>query len=782
MKDTNQLNYPEKINIKLLMKMGAHIGHAKIDWNTKNNAYLAGLTNNKYIIFNINKTLFFFKKALMFMRSVGLNNGTFVIYYPGDNNFYRLMMEGVLDKEGLMPTRYPFIHSIVKPGFFSNWRINYRKLVKKFFKVIFYNPFFFGSIATKEIDKDINNVTLNAFVNKDKLNYLRLKRSRFIRRFSFSSWIKKFMELTDTSYFRRAMRVSKSLIGVKKFKNRLRLNRYNYHQKLFSNENVARLQYLVKKKSKRSDTLNVQLAKTFLKIFFKGYSSLSNLCFSHKENNLSNKFLIVNFDKKLINSDKYCMYAVNSGNYRKNLLKTKLNTNVYRFINNESFYTFCYKTITKNRKINIKLKRYYDYFLFKGKESFLRNFLKNFNLRFFLIIGSTAKKKKYMKRKIEIRKINMHKRSKRLRLTNRQRAVNLKRRYKSLLGFNNKWIIKNSLDKFFNNNKSKNTPRSIRDEYKKRYFQQKDFKIEGFFDFLSKKPLYQSFRNKRGKKSQFSRIDSLKMLYYNIYEILIKISLRRKKQRSNSDALTPYEQKLFRKFIKFVLIFRYLKRIKRVPTSVLLLNPTVHESQYTDFSSLNSAMIGITDSNSIYSSLSYFIPSNDDNFILFLYYVKMISKAFGDGRKSFFSNKLNPKFAHNLSKSRMYKNSFIYQYRDGFRKGESSFFLLPHGHHHDLKHYKRLEESKKKREEQLLSRQREDYSKNTKVNLLQNKNRNYNSKNPENLLNTFNSKKRLKETNKYDTSYIRNMNNYAGRGKLKVFKKSKNPFFKPKNK
>lgn len=178
-----------------LIKLGVHIGHSKIDWNPQLNIYLAGKTNSNYLIFNVNKSMFYLKRTLTFYRLLGLNNGSFVIYYLGNLSNYTDLLEGALDREAMIPHSYPFIYSLIKPGFFSNWKTNYKKLIKIFYKVIFYNQYFFISLMNKiyydfvdepktlTYKKLINfSKSFENIINKTKNRYgekLRLKRLFF---------------------------------------------------------------------------------------------------------------------------------------------------------------------------------------------------------------------------------------------------------------------------------------------------------------------------------------------------------------------------------------------------------------------------------------------------------------------------------------------------------------------------------------------------------------------------------------------------------------------------
>lgn len=735
--------YIEKTNISLLMGLGAHIGHAKIDWNTDNNAYLAGLTNNNYIIFNINKTLFLFKRVLLFMKLVGYNNGKFVIYYPGDNSFYKLVMEGALDKEGLMPSKYPFIHSLVKPGFFSNWRINYKRLVNRFFKVIFYNPYFFGSLITKILNKQINENIFKFDIDKRKINRLRLQRRKFVRNVSKSTFIRKYIKRSDKNEFKFPYRISKSLLGKKMLPKYFdfKIKAYRFNSLILKNR--SRIFTVLRSKHKHRKLLmelpfyyKERLGFSFSLFFFKLSNYIDKICIIHRHKNRYDKFLITNKWSNNV-SEIICFYRESKLN--KSKLLNELNNNYKEYINfsykkNISlFYNYLYDLYkTRNYKNII---RYYQS-LNCGNEKTLRDFLNKYSINVLIFVERIKKKKKIIsnfKKKLiyilaKIKKLE--------KLTMKQNAVKHKRRYYNKLFINNKWIFKNFLkrlfkdDTFYNNNKLK----------------YRSDKIHTYFNYLIDNKKYYFLKKKAKEKVKRYRLDSLKMLYYNIYDILINIALRREKYKNNRDSLTPYEQKLFRKFVKFVLIFRYLKRIRKVPTSVFLLNPTAHESQITDFMSLNTAVIGITDSNISFGSLSYYIPSNDDNFILFLYYVKMIASSFNSGRKSFITNKLTPKFINNVSNTYNYSNyMFPYQYREKINNKDLKFTLLPYGSPLDMEHTERLKNKQKERESKTIN-----YKKFGNIN--KSKNVNYR--------NFFNSRLKAPTKYKYINFKNKNMNKY----------------------
>lgn len=686
--------YSEQLNIKLLMNLGAHIGHAKIDWNTDNNAYLAGLTNNNYIIFNINKTLYFFKRSLNFMHLVGYNNGKFVIYYPGDNSFYKLVMEGALDKEGLLPTKYPFIHSIVKPGFFSNWRVNYKRLVRQFFKVIFWNPYFFGGMTTKFLHKHINELTFKKGINKHMLNNIRLQHDQWIQTMSNSLRVNKKIQKSHFRSFKPKFKIHKKLLDFSLLKEKsIHDQKYEVY---ISNSN----KYLY------------SLVEYYYLTFFKK-NSIHNHCFNNAVNsksisllnNLKSSFFLhsnINIDLLFINlrcNYGHSHFMITSQRSNHNILvrhnslfipdELKLSNPLKSFYNGSldstsSLTDFIANTIKHVSPMTQKI--FEAYFELKQKKSnkSLKSFLKSRSL---ISIVQWADYMKRIKSVLNLKPliIRFLKRKQFLNNLTPELEKKIKRKYYySKMRVSNKQLYLN-----FRRNMKKGA-----NFLPVRY---SDAKIDSNLNMITEKHELYQFNQRKAMENTRTRTESLKMLYYNIYSMLISIAFRKDKYHNNSDNLTPYEQKFFRKFVKFILIFRYLKRIKLVPSAIILLNSDVHESQYTDFKNLNTAVIGLADTNISFNSLSYFIPTNDDNLILFLYYVKMLTHTFTLGRKHSILENLIPKFSNNLSRRASYESSYIYQYKDKLNLNDESTFL-PIGSQMEKLHIYRLEERRKERE------------------------------------------------------------------------------------
>lgn len=487
--------YCNKSNMKqnlyfYLIKLGVHIGHSKIDWNPNLNSLMAGMTKSNYLIFNINKSIFFFKRTLLFYKLLGYNNGSFIIYYMGNLSNYTDALEGYLDKEGIVPSSYPFLYSIVKPGFFSNWKTNYKYLIKSFYKVIFYNQYFFISL--------INKVS-NDYFNNNKLTY---KRIQFFGR-----------KLKKISDFHITKKIHKMYFP------------FFHKKKIIKLIKGSRNSSYLKK-------LKAQIKK-----------NPSNL----------KKFIVSNFSLN-------------------NFKTTKL---------------YNYKQITNliniSDKVNPKNIRILNSFLLK--QLFL------YHIKFQLFIKQKKKKKKGIK-------------------------LNIKKQYTDLI----------KMISYLNS--------------KIKYLSQLKQNIK--YTFNRNINNYLSLKKKKKKKEISNELlsQSFKMFYYNIYSLFLNVFFRRVRFKSNNLSLTPNEYKFFLRFLKFILIFRYLKRIKKIPNSILLLNPESNESQFTDFNFLKIALAGVVDSNSNLANLSYFIPSNDDSIIILLFYIKLILFSFENGKKNFFLKNL----------------------------------------------------------------------------------------------------------------------------------------------
>lgn len=684
--------YTQSLNIKLLMNLGAHIGHAKIDWNTDNNALLAGLTNNNYILFNINKTLFYFKRCLIFMHSIGYNNGKFVIYYPGDDPFYRLTMETALDRDGLLPTKYPFIHSLVKPGFFSNWRVNYKKLVRQFFKVIFWNPYFFGGMTTQFLYDKINKEVLKKGINSYNLSKLRSTSRRTIQAMTMPLKIFKRMRKPHYKAFKPNYKIHKKIINKNyAHDSNFKLDRSSVVNSFYATVKLNTLEKykcMIKKSVLASASQNtiqqnatINLYELKRNIFMKQTSSLERLFLSVRYYGGHPHFIIYNTPNKL----PMCCYNSNLTSEKKSYLD-KL-TNSIKSYEHNLFGNFITRFIPFNNYISKQVLQCYFYLRSSKSDLDCKKFLKNNPVKRLVIWSNYINIVNRVKQRLPVVQRSIALKKKIASLTPEQLKKRKKLMYYKKLGITNKYIFS---DYFNHVNKSG-------------YRYDNKFKLKNHSDKIHRNMSQilnrgialnnQRIINYRNNKV---RTESLKMLYYNLYNLLVMISMRNITYNNKNDDLTPYEQKYFKRFVKFVLIFRYLKRIKSVPSAILLLNSDVHESQYTDFKTLNTSVIGLLDSNIQFTSLSYFIPTNDDNLLLFLYYIKILAHTYTSGRKHFLLEHLTPKFSNNLARKLNYSIPFIYQYKD---KLSNDFQLLPFGSILDRLHIERLEKRRKEREE-----------------------------------------------------------------------------------
>lgn len=652
---SNLIHSNKNLNTRLLLNLGAHIGHAKIDWNVDSNAYLAGLTNNNYIIFNINKTLFFIKRSLSFMKSLGWNGGKFVIYEPGSSKFHNTLIEATLDKEGLLPTNYPFIHSIVKPGFFSNWRANYRKFLKRFYKIIFWNPFFFGAVGDKFFFDKVNSSTLKNVTLSDKLilNNSRLNKSNNLSNFVRDVKIYKKMRKPRLKLFHGNLKVPNSIIG-----------KYDSNRNSSKNESYSFME-------EGSDVLS----------FYDKYNTLlSNIFSNPSHNNTYNVLQDQQFSSFKLNKKKSLNRILIS--FRDTF--KKLDFSVYKGYSNtnqrsilicnmkikNNHLAFPYMSIIKyllTLKSNYKAMYCYNKLVgLKGKD-FVREIMKKDPT---LDLGRFTKyliKENLSKRRCDDKSENT--------LSLYSETTKKKSNQCYIRGIKNKF--------FFSAGETSSDSKNI---LKSKH----SFKIKPYQNQAAVKKMFDNYKIRSQYIKKNSKIELLKMLYYNIYEVLVQTAIRKIKYKDNTNNLSIYEQRLFKRFIRFVLIFRYLKRISRIPSAVILLNPHCHESQITDFQSVNTSVVSITDSNSAFGSLSYFIPSNDDNIVLLLYYVKILSHAYSEGRKTSIASLLIPKFKNNLSISYDYNLPYSLQYKGGLKQKSGSYFL-PFGSLLDKQHIRRLQ-------------------------------------------------------------------------------------------
>lgn len=634
------------INLKLLIGLGAHIGHARIDWNTNTDAYLAGMTNNKYLIFNINKTLYLFKRSLTFLRLIGYNGGKFVVYFPGEDPFYKSMMEASLDREGLLPTKYPFIHSFVKPGFFSNWRTNYKQFVKQFYKAIFWNPYFFSALSSQIFHGKLDNSTLDH--NGSSFN-------TYLDRLNNLVVLKK----TKKGHYQRVIKDLKLHRKVKRT-----------HFRSYSDP------YLFKKSETSLSTLPLAIDyhNSSSNSFYPVYVDLDYLfiCMSNMyitsfvsykvSTGISIDIYYLKYNKKLINSSYNYKKTLTADKWYLSLIKFESSTLRQSFILNNyhdsSTFPSIYKYIAPLHVKLINVTRSLDSLCKNSRKTYLP----------------------FLKVKVYINKlIHTYKAEHVI-----QRWLNLLSKIKNLSDGERRRLTRNVgvlRSKFSCNDLAKPRVWSSND-YPMFHHMMKQFKNSSMKKLHPKySPLkinsylssyYNKVQQKRAWKSFEAQMrtvknDGFKMLYYNIYNLLVNIAMYKRKYGSMRDALSPKELLLFRRFIRFTIIFRYLKRLMKIPSAVILLNSDVHESQYSDFQNLNTAVVGMLDSNISFRGLSYFIPTNDDSIVLFLYYIKMLSYSYTLGHKARFLDLVVPKFMNNVSRDTTYTSirfSGGSQYRD----------------------------------------------------------------------------------------------------------------------
>jgi len=121
------------MNLKLLhlfFELGVHIGEAKHKIYPHNGFFISGIRNNLHII-NLDITIFFTRKALFFIKSVGSKNNHLFFYY---SNLYSL------DKKiisfyiyHIYKNNHSFVFNTWKHGLLSNFNVQALNILSDLF-------------------------------------------------------------------------------------------------------------------------------------------------------------------------------------------------------------------------------------------------------------------------------------------------------------------------------------------------------------------------------------------------------------------------------------------------------------------------------------------------------------------------------------------------------------------------------------------------------------------------------------------------------------------------
>lgn len=116
--------------LNIFYELGVHIGEAKQKVYSNNSFFISGVRNNLHII-NLDITIFFTKKASLFMKSVGYKNNYLFFYY---SNLYSL------DKKivsffiyHIYKNNHSFVFNVWRHGLLSNFNIQALSILSDLF-------------------------------------------------------------------------------------------------------------------------------------------------------------------------------------------------------------------------------------------------------------------------------------------------------------------------------------------------------------------------------------------------------------------------------------------------------------------------------------------------------------------------------------------------------------------------------------------------------------------------------------------------------------------------
>lgn len=181
-----------------LLELGVHLGHINLFSNKKSNYFILG-KKNQFNIIDIRHTVFFLRKSLLFLKSVGKSQGS-LLFYSGalatSNQVIKLYFFNLLgnDNHSFFDEKWSF-------GQLTNFKIQARKLL--------YKLYFIQSFTRKKK------------ITKQYLYFRELKWMDILTRLVFYTYYKQVTGVSWDSHFLRMLKYWRFFIFFKFFKNML---------------------------------------------------------------------------------------------------------------------------------------------------------------------------------------------------------------------------------------------------------------------------------------------------------------------------------------------------------------------------------------------------------------------------------------------------------------------------------------------------------------------------------------------------------------------------------
>lgn len=148
-----------------------------------------------------------------------------------------------------------------------------------------------------------------------------------------------------------------------------------------------------------------------------------------------------------------------------------------------------------------------------------------------------------------------------------------------------------------------------------------------FLEQLCLNDINNAFKHKQMLKFKFFFI---KLFYY--------INKKHKDFFLDEEYLETHLSDRLKHYWRVLLYFKHFNNYMQVPDALLSVFPDNNDSPLNEFSSANLVSIGVVDSNSTVSNIMYPIISNDDSFLIVLFYFTLFSSVYLESKLSMYTN------------------------------------------------------------------------------------------------------------------------------------------------
>jgi len=141
---------------------------------------------------------------------------------------------------------------------------------------------------------------------------------------------------------------------------------------------------------------------------------------------------------------------------------------------------------------------------------------------------------------------------------------------------------------------------------------------------------YRIYLNKTNRVTQFKKYNFLKFRMLHWLDFLIQIIFVKKKKKIVG--LNWYQEwKRINKYWRFYYYFKFYNNFLKWPDLCVLTNHLNRDSIVSEINRKKIPTIGLLDSNTKGTGLSYYIPSNDDSFLILLFYFRLFINSYKQG-------------------------------------------------------------------------------------------------------------------------------------------------------